>query len=65
MRRTSRGRARIFSPFRLNMTKIVNRSATRVSGDIFGMNEERYQASPFAFLRKSQERKPAAKGMPR
>jgi hypothetical protein len=45
---TSKGISTINSPFKENMTKIVNSKATNVVGKIGGINFSAYQVSPFA-----------------
>ena len=48
MRSTSSGNRTMYSPFRENITTIVNSSATSVSGLIRGMKFRSYQVSPFS-----------------
>jgi hypothetical protein len=48
MMTTSKGISTINSPFKENMTKIVNSKATNVVGKIGGINFSAYQVSPFA-----------------
>ena len=45
---TSSGNRTIRSPLRENMTRIVNSSATRVSGLMRGIKRVWYHSSPFA-----------------
>ncbi|MGK0454818.1 MAG: hypothetical protein ACJAYY_002305 [Paraglaciecola sp.] len=48
MMTTSKGIPIINSPFKENMTKIINSKATNVVGEIAGINFSDYEVSPFA-----------------
>jgi hypothetical protein len=45
---TSKGISTINSPFKENLTKIVNSKATNIMGEIAGINFAVCQVSPFA-----------------
>ena len=65
MRTTSIGIWTMSFPFRLNITTIVKRRATRVMGLILGTTSRWYHSRPFSFTPANRVRAPARKGMPR
>ena len=65
MRTTSNGNCTIISPFRENITTMVNNKAIKVIGLIFGMKFFSYHSRPLAFSRAKRVSIPAMNGMPR
>src|SRR6185295_16053207 len=63
MRRTSRGRRTMYSPFSENITTIVNSRAIRVSGLMRGTKFRLYQSVPLARTRATRVRNPARNGI--
>ena len=53
IRTTSNGTLTITSPFRENITIIVNNNAIKVIGLIFGMNTFSYHSRPFVLQKSS------------
>ncbi len=62
---TSNGSWMIFSPFKENITKMVNSKATGVKTEIRGMNLPKYHSSLFVFRKIALESKPPKKGIPK
>src|SRR5690606_8431138 len=62
---TSIGNSNILSPFRLNISTMVNNKAYKVMGDILGTNVLLYHSMPFDFIRTYRLTKPAKKGIPK
>ncbi len=65
MRRTSSGSCTIAWPLSENITTMVKRSATSVSGLMRGTNRASYHSRPLAETSTRRVRNPAANGMPR
>jgi len=65
IRTTSNGILIMYSPFNENITIIVNRSAIRVKGLIFGINLVLYHSLSFARIKINLVRKPVMNGIPR
>src|ERR1039458_7170930 len=59
------GGGSIISPFRENITTMVNNKAIKVMGLIFGMNFFSYHSRPLAFCSAKRVSMPARNGMPR
>ncbi len=64
-RTTSNGNCTIISPFRENITTMVNSKAIKVIGLIFGMNFFSYHWRPLAFSMREAGEHPGDEGMPR
>ena len=62
---TSIGILTIYSPFKENMTKIVNSNAIKVIGLILGINFFSYHSLPFNFSIENLVIMPPKKGIPR
>ena len=65
MIKTSIGILTINSPFNENIITIVNNRATRVIGEIVGINISVYHFSPFILTRNNLLNKPNKNGIPK
>ena len=62
---TSIGISTMSSPFRENITTIVNNKAINVKGEIAGINVLVYQSSPFNFTKTKRDKIPNTNGIPK
>ena len=63
--KTSIGISTISSPFKENITIMVNSNAISVSGEMVGINLLVYQSSPLSFTNIKRDKIPSTNGMPK